>query len=59
MALGTAASYGRPLGFTLLFALCGGLWWKARNEERIMSAHFPAAYAEYRKRVRAIIPFVI
>jgi protein-S-isoprenylcysteine O-methyltransferase Ste14 len=59
MALGTAAFYGRPLGFSLLLAVCGGLWWKARAEERIMSAHFPAAYAEYRKRVRAIIPFVL
>ena len=59
MALGTAINYGRAIGFALVIALCGGLWWKARQEERIMSRHFPDAYAEYKTRVRAIIPFVL
>jgi protein-S-isoprenylcysteine O-methyltransferase Ste14 len=59
MALGTAINYGRTIGFGLLVALCGGLWWKARQEERMMSRHFPDAYAEYKTRVRAIIPFVL
>jgi len=39
--------------------MCGGLWRKARQEERIMSRHFPDAYAQYKMRVRAIIPFVL
>jgi protein-S-isoprenylcysteine O-methyltransferase Ste14 len=39
--------------------MCGAVWWKAREEERIMSKHFPDAYAEYKLRVRAIIPFVL
>jgi protein-S-isoprenylcysteine O-methyltransferase Ste14 len=59
MALGTAINYGRPFGFVLLVALCGGLWWKAREEGRVMSRQFPAAYAEYKTRVHAIIPFVL
>ena len=59
MALGTAINYGRAIGFVLLVALCGGLWWKARQEERIMSRHFPDAYPEYKTRVHAIIPFVL
>ena len=59
MALGTAINYGRAIGFALLVALCGGLWWKARQEERIMSSHFPDAYRAYKTRVRAIIPFVL
>jgi protein-S-isoprenylcysteine O-methyltransferase Ste14 len=59
MALGTAINFGRAFGFALLVALCGGLWWKARQEERIMSRHFPDAYAAYKVRVRAIIPFVL
>lgn len=43
-----------------LFAgICGALWWKARDEERTMSQHFPDAYAEYKARVAAIIPFVL
>ena len=59
MALGTAIDYGRAIGIALFFGLCGGLWWKARQEERIMRRHFPDAYAEYETRVRAIIPFVL
>ncbi len=59
MALGTAISYGRVIGVVLLFSMCGAVWWKARQEERIMSRHFPDAYATYKVRVRAIIPFVL
>jgi protein-S-isoprenylcysteine O-methyltransferase Ste14 len=59
MALGTAIHYARPIGFAVLVALCGGLWWKARQEEQIMSRHFPDAYADYKTRVRSIIPFVL
>jgi protein-S-isoprenylcysteine O-methyltransferase Ste14 len=59
MAVGTAINYGHVLGFGLLVALCGGLWWKAREEEGVMSRHFPGAYADYKTRVHAIIPFVL
>jgi protein-S-isoprenylcysteine O-methyltransferase Ste14 len=59
MALGTAINYGRAIGFAVFLGLCGGLWWKARQEERIMTSHFPDAYVEYKARVRAIIPFVL
>jgi len=59
MGIATAVNYGRVYGFVLLLGLCGGLWWKARQEERIMSRHFPDAYASYRTRVHAIIPFVL
>jgi len=59
MALGTAINYGQALGFALFIGFCGGLWWKARREEQIMSRHFRDAYADYRTRVRAIIPFLL
>jgi protein-S-isoprenylcysteine O-methyltransferase Ste14 len=59
MGLGTAINYGRALGFVLFAALCGSLWWKARQEERLMSSHFPGAYADYKARVRAVIPYVL
>lgn len=59
MALGTAINYGRAIGFALFFSICGAVWWKARQEERIMSRHFPDAYAEYKQRVHALIPFVL
>jgi protein-S-isoprenylcysteine O-methyltransferase Ste14 len=59
MALGTAVNYGRPIGFALFFSICGAVWWKIRQEEQIMSKHFPDAYAKYKTRVRTIIPFVL
>jgi len=59
MAVGTAINYGRAIGFALLVGTCGGLWWKARDEEQIMSRQFPDAYSAYKKRVRSIIPFVL
>jgi protein-S-isoprenylcysteine O-methyltransferase Ste14 len=59
MALGTAIHAGRAIGFAVFFALCGAIWWKARQEEQIMSRHFPDAYPEYKLRVRAIVPFVL
>ncbi len=59
MGIGTAVDYARPIGLALLIGLCGGFWWKARDEERIMSRHFPKVYAQYKARVHAIIPFVL
>ncbi len=59
MGLGTATNYGRAIGAVLFLALCTGLWWKAREEEQIMARHFPDAYAEYKARVHAIVPFVL
>lgn len=59
MALGTAINYGRAIGFAVFVGLCGAIWLKARQEEQIMSRHFPDAYAEYKTRVHAIIPFVL
>jgi protein-S-isoprenylcysteine O-methyltransferase Ste14 len=59
MGLGTAIDYGRVIGFALFVAVVGGLAWKARDEEHMMRSHFPDAYAAYKARVRAIIPFVL
>ncbi|MGA8744999.1 MAG: isoprenylcysteine carboxylmethyltransferase family protein [Solirubrobacterales bacterium] len=59
MALGTAINYGRAIGFVIFFAICGAVWLKARQEEQIMSRHFPDAYPAYKQRVHALIPFVL
>jgi protein-S-isoprenylcysteine O-methyltransferase Ste14 len=59
MALGTAINYGRVIGLVVFVGACGGLWWKAREEERMMASHFPDTYPEYKTRVRAIVPFVL
>ena len=58
MGLGTAVASGRLGSFVLL-----GTWFlflaiKARFEEQLMTRHFPEAYPEYRRRVKALIPGV-
>jgi protein-S-isoprenylcysteine O-methyltransferase Ste14 len=58
MFLGTVVLFGRAGGFAAWVAVFLGLWFKALQEERLLLAHFPAAYAEYKERVKALIPFV-
>jgi protein-S-isoprenylcysteine O-methyltransferase Ste14 len=58
MALGTAVASSRPGSLVLL-----GMWFlllaiKAHFEEQLMTRHFPEAYPEYRRRVKALIPGV-
>ena len=43
------------LGWLIVFI---GLWIKLKQEEAVMLRHFPE-YADYRKQVKAIVPFVI
>jgi protein-S-isoprenylcysteine O-methyltransferase Ste14 len=59
MGLGSAMIYGGLGGFIFLAAAALGLWVKAMQEERLLARHFPADYAPYRARVKALIPFVV
>ena len=59
MFLGTAFAIGRLAGFLGLAILLVAYWTKLRREETLMARHFPAEYAAYRKRVKALIPFVL
>jgi len=59
MALATAIHYGEARGFVVFGLLCAGAWLKSRQEEELMTAHFPEAYPKYKHRVRALIPFVL
>jgi protein-S-isoprenylcysteine O-methyltransferase Ste14 len=43
------------LGWLIVFI---GLWIKLKQEESVMLRHFPE-YADYRKQVKAIVPFVL
>lgn len=59
MCLGTAIAAARLsawLGLVLLFA---GFWLKLRQEETLLTRHFPDEYPAYRARVKALIPFVV
>ena len=58
MCLGPAILFGR-LHFWLGVLFFGiGFWIKLKQEEAVMMRHFPQ-YADYRKRVKALVPFVL
>ena len=59
MLLGTVIISGHAFGFALLAVGTLMLWLKSLDEERMMIKHFPDAYPPYKKRVRALIPFVL
>lgn len=59
MALATAVNYGRVAAMVVFGLLCLGIWAKSRQEEKLMAAHFPEAYRAYRRRVHALVPFVL
>ena len=58
MGLGTAIAADRLSSFVFLAAVFVFLAIKAHFEEELMTRHFPEAYAQYRRRVRALIPGV-
>ena len=58
LSLGTAVLSGRSgalLGFLVLALV---FFLRSRQEERLLSGHFPDAYPRYRARVKGMIPFV-
>lgn len=59
MIFGTAlaaARFSSWLGFVLMFV---GFWIKLKEEEAVMLRHFPDTYPEYRRQVKAVIPFIL
>jgi protein-S-isoprenylcysteine O-methyltransferase Ste14 len=58
MALGTAMLGAWSWGFALAALLLVSFWFKLRAEERLLTEHFPDAYPAYRRRVKALIPYV-
>lgn len=59
MLLGPAVRLGDVCGL-VAFGLCFvGFWIKLKEEEALMLRHFPDQYPGYRKRVKAIVPFLI
>ena len=58
MTLGVALSFGTLgacLGYLLIFI---SILLKLRDEEALLSEHFPADYPAYRERTRMILPFL-
>ena len=58
MALGTALASGRPITLVGFLLIIAGLCVKIKQEEELMLRHFPAQYAAYKSRAKALIPFV-
>ncbi len=58
MCLGPAIQIGQLHCWLGTVVIGIGLWIKLKQEEQIMLQHF-AEYEDYRKRVKALVPFVI
>ena len=57
--LGSALPQGEWRGVVAVLIVLVALWRKLRLEERWMGEVFGAAYANYRREVRALVPFLI
>jgi protein-S-isoprenylcysteine O-methyltransferase Ste14 len=59
MFLGIVIAWGQLhcwIGFVIVTT---GLWVKLKMEESLMLRHFPNDYPGYRKRVKALVPFIL
>jgi Putative protein-S-isoprenylcysteine methyltransferase len=59
LMLGFAVLQGRASAFVALLMVLVVLWLKAGQEEKLLISHFPTEYPAYRKRVKALIPFIL
>ncbi len=57
--LGTAFIYGAVRGFVGLLVCGVALWIKSQTEEQFMVKQFGEQYAQYRREVRALIPYIL
>lgn len=59
MILGTAVVVGSMSGFLALVIGFAGTWQKLRQEEALLTKHFPDAYPRYMSRTKALVPFLL
>ena len=59
MGLGSALYYAQAFGFALLGFALVVFAAKMRLEEKLMTEHFGDQYVDYRRRVKALIPFIV
>ena len=59
MFFATALALGYLAGFAATLLMFASFWIKLRDEEKLMLQQFPERYADYRQRVKRIIPFVL
>lgn len=59
MCLGSAIAQDRAGPYVGLVFIFAGFWIKLRQEETLLTRHFPEEYPTYMKRVKALIPFIV
>jgi protein-S-isoprenylcysteine O-methyltransferase Ste14 len=59
MFVGTTLHIGQLRCLFGLLLMVIGFWIKISQEERLLVRHFPEAYPNYRREVKALIPFLI
>jgi len=59
MFFATALARGHLSGFVGTLLMFASFWIKLRDEEKLMLQQFPERYADYRRRAKRIIPFVL
>jgi len=59
MFFATALAQGHLSGFVGTLLMFASFWIKLRDEEKLMLQQFPERYADYRRRAKRIIPFVL
>jgi protein-S-isoprenylcysteine O-methyltransferase Ste14 len=57
--LGSALALGEVRGLVAVALAFLAWWFKSRLEEQFMEQRFGAEYAVYKRRVKALIPFVL
>ena len=56
---GTALAIGQVRGVAALLLIVTAFCFKIREEERLMTDTFPVDYPAYRRRVKALIPWLL
>jgi protein-S-isoprenylcysteine O-methyltransferase Ste14 len=59
MFFATALAQGHLFGFVGALLMFASFWIKLGDEEKLMLQQFPEQYADYRRRTKRIIPFVV
>ena len=59
MFFATALALGHLAGFAATFLMFASFWIKLRDEEQLMLQQFPERYADYQRRAKRVIPFVL
>jgi protein-S-isoprenylcysteine O-methyltransferase Ste14 len=58
LVLGTAIVLGEVRGFLAAVFFIGSIALRIRDEEKLLTQHFPQAYPEYQKQTPALIPWL-